>query len=34
MGDEADVLWRKLTGVMRKYEEKTGWYRRDLSHIP
>jgi hypothetical protein len=34
MGDQADVLWNTLQGVMRKYEEKTGWFRKDLSYDP
>lgn len=34
MGDSADDLWMKLQGVMRKYEEKTGWLRKDLSYSP
>jgi hypothetical protein len=34
MGERADELWRELSGVLRKYEEKTGWYRKDLSYDP
>ncbi len=34
MGPGADELWKNLQGVMRKYEEKTGWYREDLSYYP
>jgi len=34
MGTEADTLWRAMSGAMRKYEEKSGWYRWDLSYVP
>jgi hypothetical protein len=34
MGERADELWNELTTVLRKYEEKTGWYRTDLSYDP
>jgi hypothetical protein len=34
MGAKSDELWNELTSVMRKYEEKTGWYRKDLSYDP
>jgi hypothetical protein len=34
MGEEADELWNDLRNVMRKYEEKQGWYREDLSYDP
>jgi hypothetical protein len=34
MGERADELWYELTSVLRKYEEKTGWYRKDLSYDP
>jgi hypothetical protein len=34
MGTGADMLWDKMTSQMRKYEERSGWYRRDLSYVP
>jgi len=34
MGEDADGLWNDLRNVMRKYEEKNGWYRNDLSYDP
>jgi hypothetical protein len=34
MGEEADELWNNLRNVMRKYDEKHGWYRKDLSFDP
>jgi hypothetical protein len=34
MGDRADELWNELISLMRKYEEKSGWYRKDLSYHP
>lgn len=34
IGEEADELWTELRNVMRKYEEKQGWYRKDLSYNP
>ena len=34
MGERADELWNELSGVMRKYEEKSGWFRKDLSYDP
>ncbi|MGW8315952.1 MAG: hypothetical protein ACWGNV_10155 [Bacteroidales bacterium] len=34
MGSRADDLWEQMLEVTRKYEEKTGWYREDLSYHP
>jgi hypothetical protein len=33
-GAERFQLWKKQMALMRKYEEKSGWYRHDLSYIP
>jgi hypothetical protein len=33
-GAERFQLWKKQMALMRKYEEKAGWYRRDLSYFP
>lgn len=34
MGSRADELWKQMLEGMRKYEEKTGWFRNDLSYRP
>lgn len=33
-GDEVGKFWNKILGCLRKYENKTCWYRPDLSYIP
>ncbi len=34
LGEKADELWNDLRNTLRKYEEKQGWYRKDLSYDP
>ena len=34
LGEEADKLWQKHVKCLRKVEDRTGWYRKDLSFIP
>lgn len=34
LGEDGSKQWNKQKSLLRKYEEKTGWYRGDLSYIP
>ena len=34
IGEKGMELWKKLSALLRKLEDKTGWFRPDLSYIP